>query len=130
MQPKTFAIVMSVVIFLVVIELIRRQKMTFKYSIFWLVTCVVVLFFSFFDGLLAQLATLAGFTLPSNFVFFLLLVFFIMLSLVLTIYINEQNSKTESLAQQLAILDRKLQKLNARPSPPGRAGESEPPPAG
>ena len=128
MQPKTFAIVMSVVIFLVVIELIRRQKMTFKYSIFWLVTCVVVLFFSFFDGLLAQLATLAGFTLPSNFVFFLLLVFFIMLSLLLTTYINEQNSKTESLAQQLAILDRRLQKLS--PRPPGRAGESEPPPAG
>jgi len=50
------------------------------------------------------------------FVFFLLLMFFICLSLLLTLYVNEQNSRTETLAQQVAILDHHVRKLRASKS--------------
>src|SRR3990167_9341307 len=99
MPAKTFAILISIVIFLFVIELIRRQKMTFKYSTFWLGTCIFVLFFAFNDRLLTNVSEIFGFELLSNFIFFLLLVFFILLSLLLTLYVNEQNSRSETLAQ-------------------------------
>lgn len=114
MQPKTFAILSAIMIAFIVIEAIRRQKMTFKYSIFWLGTCALVLFFSFYDKLLATLSSLFGFALPSNFVFFLLVVFFIILSLLLTIYINEQNTRTETLAQTIALLECKIKDLESK----------------
>ncbi len=108
MHPKIFAILVSSIIFLIVVDSIRRQKMTFKYSIFWLGTCLLALVLGINDRILVRLSELAGFSLPSNFIFFLLLAFFIVLSFLLTIYVNEQNTRTETLAQAVALLEHKL----------------------
>lgn len=112
MNTKRLLIASALLVFFFVIELIRRQKMTFKYSLFWLVSCVTVLFFTWHDKLLAAMSEWAGFMLPSNFVFFLLLVFFILLSLFLTLYVNEENNRSETLAQAIARLEFKLNKLD------------------
>ena len=111
MHPKTFAIMMACIILILVIDLIRRQKMTFKYALTWLASSALVLLFTIQDSWLNNLAQWAGFALPSNFIFFLLLVFVIFFSLLLTLHINEQNSRTESLAQAIAKLDYRLKKL-------------------
>jgi len=113
MGVKTFAIFVSIFIFLFVIELIRRQKMTFKYSISWLGVSSVVLFFAFNENLLRKISDFFGFQLPSNFIFFLLSAFFIFLSLLLTVYINEQNNRTESLAQTIGMLEFKIKKMQS-----------------
>lgn len=119
MQAKTFAMITALVILMIVIEAIRRQKMTFKYSIFWLSSCLLVAVFAVDDRLLGRLSTFAGFSLPSNFVFFLVMSFFMVLSLLLTVYVNEQNSRTETLSQTIAILDYKIQTLEKKfPHPP------------
>ena len=111
MHPKTFAFIMTFIILLLVIDLIRRQKMTFKYALAWLASSALVLFFTIQDHWLNKLAKWAGFALPSNFIFFLLLIFVIFFSLLLTIHINEQNSRSESMAQAIAKLDYRLKKL-------------------
>ncbi len=84
--------------------------MTFKYSLAWLSVSLAVVFFAFNENVLFGLAKWVGFQLPSNFIFFSLLVFFVFLTLLLTLYINEQNTKTEKLAQALGILEYKLQR--------------------
>ncbi len=111
MQAKHFAILIAAAIFLFVVDLIRRQKMTFRYSLFWLTSCIAVILISIWDGVLRQLAHAVGFKLTSNFVFFLLLAFFTGVTLMLTIYINEQNERTQSLAQTISALQYKIQKL-------------------
>ncbi|OGW79810.1 MAG: hypothetical protein A3G33_02875 [Omnitrophica bacterium RIFCSPLOWO2_12_FULL_44_17] len=111
MNVKVFVILITVVILLTVIEQIRREKMTFKYSLSWLFGCTIVLVLGLNSHLLHILARFAGFQLASNFIFFLFLVFFIMLTLFLTIHINEQNNRTETLAQAMGIIEYKLKKL-------------------
>ena len=111
MHPKIFAFAMAFIILILVIDLIRRQKMTFKYALAWLTSSVLVLFFTIQDHWLNDLTKWAGFALPSNFIFFLLLIFVIFFSLLLTIHINEQNGRSESLAQMIARLDYRLKKL-------------------
>jgi hypothetical protein len=111
MNVKAFALITALAVLWAVIDLIRREKMTFKFSMAWFLIAVIVAFFAFYDKVLYHLAALAGFSLPSNFIFFILLVFFIFLSLFLTIYINEQNNRSETLAQSLAILEFKLKEL-------------------
>lgn len=111
MQPKTFAFIMASLILVLVIDRIRRQKMTFKYALAWLVSSFLVFFFTIQDAWLVKLSQWAGFALPSNFIFFLLLVFVIFFSLLLTIHINEQNSRSEALAQAIAKLDYRLKKF-------------------
>ena len=85
--------------------------MTFKYSLAWLSSALVVIFLACNVGLISSLARLAGFELTSNFIFFLSLVFFIVLCLLLTVYANEQNSRTEILAQSVGILEYKIKEL-------------------
>ncbi len=111
MHAKTFAVLASFTILFLVIELIRRQKMTFKYSMLWLGICISVLFFAINDSLLKRISVLLGFELLSNFVFFLLLVFFISTCLLLTVHINEQNNKSDALAQTVGILEYKIKEL-------------------
>lgn len=111
MHPKIFALIMAFLILILVIDRIRRQKMTFKYALAWLSSSVLVLIFTIQDDWITKLAHWTGFALPSNFIFFLLLMFVIFFSLLLTIYINEQNSRTESIAQAIAKLDFRLKKL-------------------
>ena len=113
METKTLAILFSIVILILVIEMIRRQKMTFKYSMFWLAACVIVLFAAIYDGLIAKIAHFVGFALVSNFVFFTATIFFIILTLLLTLYVNEQNNRSETLAQAVGILECKIKKLES-----------------
>ena len=113
MQIKLFAVFCSLTVLLSVIELIRRRKMTFKYSVTWLFIPTLALVFTFYDDLLYKLSKLAGFSLPSNFIFFLFLVFFIYVCLVLTVYVNEQNNRSETLAQSIAVLEYKLKQFEA-----------------
>ena len=111
MNAKTFAILVSFSIVLFIIDLIRRQKMTFKYSLFWLSASGLAVLLAFYDDVLTRFSKLAGFELASNFVFFLFLAFISVLCLFLTVYINEQNNRTDSLAQSLGILDYKCRQL-------------------
>lgn len=111
MNAKTFAILTAVFIVILIFDLIRRQKMTFKYSLFWLSASAVTLVLGIYDQLLTTLARWAGFELSSNFIFFLFLAFISALCLFLTVYINEQNNRTETLGQKLGILEMKLRKL-------------------
>ncbi len=120
MHPKMFALIMTSFILLSVINLIRRQKMTFKYALAWLVSSVLVIIFTIQDRWIKALAEWAGFALTSNFIFFLLLIFVIFFSLLLTLHINEQNSRTESLAQAIAKLDHRLKKLEKEDRDKGR----------
>jgi len=102
---------MTGAILLFVLNLIRREKMSFKYALTWLAASSLALLFSVQETWLQAISKWAGFTLPSNFIFFLLLLFVLLLGLLLTLYINEQNSRTETLAQTLARLDFRLKKL-------------------
>ncbi len=114
MQAKTFALIMTALILFFVINAIRRQKMSFKYAVVWLLLSSATILFSVQDAWLQAIAKWAGFALPSNFVFFLLLIFVILFSLLLTLYINEQNSRTEALAQSIAKLDHRLKKIEEK----------------
>jgi hypothetical protein len=117
MQVKTAIVLLSVFVFISVVDLIRKQKMTFKDSMFWLAVSVIAVVLAWNDRMLQSLATWVGFALPSNFIFFLLLIFFLFQSLFLTIYVNEQNNRTESLAQAIGILQYEVQRLKSSKSP-------------
>ena len=112
MEIKGLAIIISAGIFWMVIELVRRERLTFKYALSWLVISVLALFFAVFDRLLFRIAYACGFELPSNFIFFSLLAFFVFLSLFLTIFLCEQNNRNDTIAQKIGILEFEIERLN------------------
>jgi hypothetical protein len=108
MGIRAVALILSSSLFLFVVELVRREKLTFKYAFAWL--------FFIFIGILAAIeprwvfkcAEFFGFELPSNFIFFGLMGIFIFLSLMLTVFLCQQNKRNDRMAQKIALLGREI----------------------
>ena len=111
MNLQVLAIAISVGIFLFVVELVRRDKLTFKYAVAWLLVSAGAIVAAFFHAFLFRCAALLGFELPSNFIFFTLFCVFIFLSLLLTVFLCQQNNRNDQMAQRIAILEAQFERL-------------------
>jgi len=107
---KIITLSLSAMIFLSVFELIRREKLTFKYAVGWLFVSLTGIVVTIFDSLLFRVAHFFGFQLTSNFVFFTLLTVFVFLSLLMTIFLCQQNSHNDKIAQKIALLEYEMKK--------------------
>ena len=116
MNIHQLAILISVVIFVFVLDLVRRHKLTFKYAMAWLFVSAAAIFFAVFHQLLFQFAAFLGFELPSNFIFFALFCVFIFLSLLLTVFLCQQNSRNDKMAQKIAMLEFELKEFKKQTS--------------
>ena len=114
MNIHLLAIILSSLVFLFVVDLVRRNKLTFKYALAWLLVSALGVFFAFFYKLLFQIAGFLGFELPSNFIFFTLFSVFVFLSLVLTVFLCQQNNRNDTMAQKIALLDFEIKKLKEK----------------
>jgi hypothetical protein len=114
MGIKLLAFILSLGIFLFVMELVRRERLTFKYAMGWLAAALLAVFFSVFPKCLFKISTLFGFELPSNFIFFALLCTFVFLGLLLTVFLCQQNSRNDRMAKKIGILEFELQELKKK----------------
>ncbi len=111
MNIQLLAVVVSLVIFLFVLDLVRRHKLTFKYALSWLSVAAAAVFFAVFKGLLFQCAAFLGFELPSNFIFFAVISALVLLSLLMTVFLCQQNERNDTMAQKIAILELELKEF-------------------
>ena len=111
MNIQVLAVILSLAMFVFVVELVRQHKLTFKYAFGWLLVSAAAVFFAVFHQLLFRCAAFLGFELPSNFIFFSLLCLFVFLSLLLTVFLCQQNERNDTMAQKIAILEFELKEL-------------------
>ena len=114
MNIHLLAIILSSLMFLFVVDLVRRHKLTFKYALAWLLASALGVFFTIFHKFLFKLASVLGFELPSNFIFFTLFCIFTFLSLVLTVFLCQQNSRNDTMAQKIALLEFEIKQLKQK----------------
>ncbi|HNV23548.1 MAG TPA: DUF2304 domain-containing protein [Candidatus Omnitrophota bacterium] len=114
MSVKILALGFGLVILFSVLELIRKEKLTFKYALGWLVIGIVAIFSSIFETVIFKTASFLGFKLPSNFIFFSLLSVFILFSLLLTVFLCQQNNRNDLMAQKIGILELEIEKLKRK----------------
>lgn len=117
MKTKILVIALAFSIFCLVIELIRREKLTFKYALLWLGMSFLALALAILDNSIFKLAKIFGFVLPSNFIFFIMGVIFIFVSLLLTVYLCQQSSRNELISQKIGILEMELKELKKKQPP-------------
>ena len=108
MNIQALAVLLSLLIFATVVELVRRHRLTFKYALAWLLVSSLGIVCSVFKGFIFRLSTLLGFEVPSNFIFFTLFCVFIFVSLLLTVFLCQLNSRNDRMAQKIALLEAEL----------------------
>lgn len=114
MGIKIFAIILSSLVLMIAIDLVRREKLTFKYAFGWMLMSALAIFFVIFDNLLFEFSRWFGFTLPSNFIFFTLLFGFVIWSLFLTVFLCQQDTRNDTMAQKIGILEMEIEYLKKK----------------
>jgi hypothetical protein len=112
-RVSIFAVIASVLLLLVVVELIRSRRLRERYSLLWLLTGVVILVLSAWRGLLGSLSNAVGIYYPPSLLFVLASLFIIGVLLHYSTVISRLSDQNTILAQRLALLEAKLSEEEA-----------------
>ena len=100
------------VVFLVcVLKLVSRDRLLLKYSLLWILLCVVGLVCDLFPDLVFWVSSLTGFISPSNFIFLISIALLLAISLSLSVAVSRSVITNKNLVQSVALLEKELQKL-------------------
>lgn len=87
-----------------IINRVKRKKMTMKYASFWIFLIILMSIIVIFPSIVFKLSELMGFEKTSNMIFLLGFFFLFYVSFIITTTISIQNEKIKSLIQEISIL--------------------------
>ena len=115
------AILGSIALLLVILELIRRKYLRERYALIWLILGSLFLALSIRVDILYHLSNLMGFSVPSNALFFFGILFLILIVLGLSVITSRLAEKNKTLAQEVTLLKKRMDDLEGS----GKRGTSQ-----
>jgi hypothetical protein len=112
LRVSILASIAALILLLVVLELIRSRRLQERYALLWLLTCVVVLFFSLWRDALGRFSDLIGIAYPPSALFLLASGFILVLLLHYSTVISDLAERNLVLAQRLALLEQRLRETD------------------
>jgi hypothetical protein len=116
------ALIGAVVLFVVVLDLVRRRKLLERYALLWLFSALVLIALSAWTNLLQDVASLVGIAVPSNALFAIAFGFVLVLLLHFSVAVSRHADQSKVLAQRVAMLEQRLRRAEGE-------GKAEPAPA-
>jgi hypothetical protein len=108
------AVSVSAALLALVLELVRRRRLTEEYSVLWVLCGTALLVFSVWRDALHLAARALGIYYPPA-VLILLLVFFVfVVSLSFSVVVSRQRQQIERMIEDQALMDRDLRELRSR----------------
>jgi hypothetical protein len=110
---QVVALIVSVVLLIVVLELVRRRKLTEEYSFLWILSSLLLLALAVRREILHAVARWLGVYYPPNVLVMLLIVMVFVASLCFSVIVSRQRQQIERLIEETAILSAELRDLRA-----------------
>jgi hypothetical protein len=110
-RNRMVALIVSVGMLLLIVELVRRRKLREEYSWLWLLTVSTILLLTVWFDLLKWITSLIGAMIPSSTIFMLAFLFLIFISLHFSVVISKLTNRNIDLAQRFALLELELNDL-------------------
>jgi hypothetical protein len=107
------ALIAGVVLLLVVLELVRRRRLTEEYSFLWILAAVALLILSARREMLHAVARWLGVQYPPMILVMVLIVMVFVASLCFSVIVSRQRQQIERLIEETAILSAELRDLQA-----------------
>ena len=109
-KQQIFAILISLAVFIITIDLVRKKRLREEYSLLWLGTSLMmIVLIIHYDWLLA-LTTLIGAVLPTTTLFLGSIIFLMMLSVQFSMRISKLADQIKDLVQENALLRYEFEK--------------------
>lgn len=122
MSPRLnlFAIIGSIALLLIILELVRRKYLRERYALIWIVTGGLFLLLSIRVEILKRISDLLGFSVPSNALFFFGILLLVLIVLGLSVITSRLAEKNKTLTQEVVLLKKRvadLEKSHDLPKP-------------
>lgn len=121
-RVERFAIVISILLILIVLDMVRRRKLRERYSLIWLFAVVAMTILVVWEKLLLSITSLIGATDPSSTLFLFGILFALAILLHLSNKISDFSTQLRILAKEVAMLNAQLSRI--RGGDPGRVEEA------
>jgi len=115
-RNKMVALVISIGLLLLIVDMVRRRKLREEYSWLWLLTGSFILLLMMWFGLLKWFTRLIGAFTPASTIFFFALLFLFFISLHFSVVISKLTGQVKELAQKNALLELELEEIKGRDS--------------
>ena len=115
LQQQIFALIVSAMVFVIVIDMVRKRRLREEYSVLWLLTSVLMFVLIFRYEWLVSLTDLIGAGLPTTTLFLSSIIFLMLLSVQFCIKISQLTEQVKILSQDNALMKRDLENLSENP---------------
>jgi Uncharacterized conserved protein len=88
--------------------MIRKDKITLKYSLPWLASLVSVMWLVTFPKIIDWIAQLLGVATPVNAIFFIVIMMILMFMFLISMTSSRDSQRTTRLVQEVALLKKEL----------------------
>ena len=115
----------AVVFLVVILWLLKKGRLTVRYSIIWLMAGGALLVFAVFPYIVLVLRDWLNMEMPVNVIFTLVLAFVLLLLLSLSTIVSGFAEKLKRLAQENALLEERVRRLEAQLAAQDKQTENE-----
>jgi len=115
-QQQIFALLVSVVVFVVVVDMVRKRRLREEYSVLWLATSVLMFVLVLRYEWLVALTALIGAGLPTSTLFLCAIIFLMLLSVQFCIKISRLTDQVKNLSQENALMKLEIENLSLNAS--------------
>ena len=115
-----FALIIGILFMVMMIELIRKNRVSLKYALLWLFSGAVMLLLAIFPRLLDKLAKLIGVYNPVNALFAIMLCCGLILMISFSVIMSGNKKAIVRLTQEISRLENRVRE------PEGKQTDSEP----
>lgn len=105
---RLFLVVLSILLVIIILRLVAKNKLPVKYSLFWLLSSFVVFLVGVFPNFIGMFTKLIGFETTSSLIACTIIGLLLLITLLLTIIISEQKRKLLLLVQEVSLLKEKM----------------------
>jgi hypothetical protein len=105
------SIVVSAALLILIVELVRRRRLTEEYSFIWIICAAALLALSLWRNLLDLSAAALGVHYPPAVLLLVLTFFVVLVSLYFSVVMSRQRQQIERLVEELALLDADVRAL-------------------
>ena len=109
-ELKITAIISILFLIVLILHYVKKEKILIKYSLVWLLPCIVLLVFVLVPGFLTWTTNILGFQTASNMILTLLVGLLFIITIALTVIVSTQKEQIRLLIQEVSILKEKNNK--------------------
>ena len=106
-------LVALVVYYIVLFHMLKKKRLSLRYTLLWLFSGVIMLVFALFPTFLTWLAVALGIAMPTNALFSIVLFCMIMLLISLTAIVSKQTEQIKRLSQSVALLEKRVREIES-----------------